>query len=190
MFPDFPPRPHLIVPAAAPHEKLLAAAADRLDAPVPCEGWTVRDLAEHMMTWTPVLTGAGRRTPPEPVHGVLPEDWPAALDRERADLVAVWSDPAAWAGTTKMTSTDMPASMIGTMALCELVLHAWDLSRGIGEPVSWDDALLTEVHEMMVALTPLGKQMGAFGEPVPVAEDAPLLDRVVAIAGRDPAWTP
>ncbi|MDD7968881.1 TIGR03086 family metal-binding protein [Actinomycetospora lemnae] len=190
MFPDFTPRPHLVVAAAAPHEKLVATAADHLDAPVPCEDWTVRDLVEHMMTWTPVLAGAGRGTPPEPGTPRAVGDWPAALGAARDDLVAVWSDPASWEGTTTMTSTELPASVVGTMTLCELVLHAWDLERGLGEPVSWDDALLEEVHGALEGLTPMGRGMGAFGPAVHVPPDAPLLDRVVALAGRDPLWTP
>ncbi|MEJ2865846.1 TIGR03086 family metal-binding protein [Actinomycetospora flava] len=190
MFPDFTPRPHLVAAAAAPHEMLLAAAADQLDALVPCEGWTVRDLAEHMMTWTPVLAGAGRGAPPEPASRALGGDWPAVLGAEREDLVAVWSDPASWEGTTTMTSSEIPSPVVGTMSLCELVLHAWDLGRGLGEPVSWDDALLEEVHAALSQLTPLGRQMGAFGPAVEVPADAPLLDRVVAVAGRDPGWTP
>jgi hypothetical protein len=30
----------------------------------------------------------------------------------------------------------------------------------------------------------------AFGPPVAVASDAPLLDEVVALTGRDPNWAP
>ena len=30
----------------------------------------------------------------------------------------------------------------------------------------------------------------AFGPAVPVPDDAPLLDQVVALTGRDPAWSP
>ena len=190
MFPDFTPRPHLVAAAAVPHEKLVARAAERLDAPVPCAGWAVRDLAEHMMTWTPVLAGAGRGAPPEPGSPSAAGDWPAELGVARDDLVAVFSDPQAWRGTTAMTGSELPSAVVGTMALGELVLHAWDLGRGLGEPVSWDDALLEEVHEALSQLTPLGRQMGAFGPAVDVAADAPLLDRVVAVAGRDPAWRP
>lgn len=29
---------------------------------------------------------------------------------------------------------------------------------------------------------------GLFGPPVPVADDAPLLDRLLGLTGRDPAW--
>ena len=190
MFPDFTPRPHLVAAAAAPHEKLVAAAAHHLDAPVPCDDWTVRDLAEHMLTWTPVLAGAGRGTPPAPGSPSLEGDWIGELTKDRDDLVAVWSDPASWQGTTTMTSSEIPASLVGTMTFCELVLHAWDLARGVGETVSWDDALLEEVLEALGTLTPLGRQMGAFGPAVDVGPDAPLLDRVVAVAGRDPSWRP
>ncbi|WP_345421214.1 TIGR03086 family metal-binding protein [Actinomycetospora chlora] len=190
MFPDFAPRPHIVAAAAAPHADLVAEAAGQLDALVPCEGWTVRDLAEHLLTWTPVLAGAGRGAPPEPASRALGDDWPDVLGRERADLVAVWSDPQAWTGTTTMTSSELPAPVVGTMALCELVLHGWDLAAAVGRRVSWDDALLEEVHEALAQLTPLGRQMGAFGAAVDVPPDAPMLDRVVALAGRDPGWRP
>ena len=190
MFPDFTPRPHLVAPAAAPHEELVAAAADHLDTPVPCEGWVVRDLAEHVLTWTPVLAGAGRGAPPAPGEPKAEGDWPAALGAERADLVAVWSDPRSWTGTTTMVGSELPAAMVGTMALCELVLHAWDLAAALQRPVSWDEALLEEVHAALATLTPLGRGMGAFGPAVDIVPDVPLLDRVVALAGRDSYWKP
>jgi uncharacterized protein (TIGR03086 family) len=137
-----------------------------------------------------VLAGAGRGAPPEPGSRALGDDWPAVLGAEREDLVAVWSDPQAWQGTTTMTSSEIPAAVVGTMTLCELVLHGWDLAAGLSRPVAWDDALLEEVHDALARLTPIGRQMGAFGPSLHVPHDAPLLDRVVALAGRDPLWRP
>jgi uncharacterized protein (TIGR03086 family) len=190
VFPDFTPRPHLVAAAAAPHADLVAVAAAQPDTPVPCEGWTVRDLAAHLMTWTPVLAGAGRGAPPEPTTRALGDDWPEVLGKEREDLVAVWSDPTSWEGTTTMTSSEIPAAVVGTMTLCELVLHGWDLATGLGQTPEWDDALLEEIHDALSQLTPIGRQMGAFGPAVDVPHDAPLLDRVVGLAGRDPLWRP
>jgi uncharacterized protein (TIGR03086 family) len=190
VFPDFTPRPHLVAAAAAPQGDLVAAATGHLDTPVPCEGWTVRDLVEHMMTWTPVLAGAGRGAPPEPGAPQAEGDWPAVLGDARDDLVAVWSDPRAWTGTTRMVGSELPASVVGTMTLCELVLHTWDLAAALQRPVVWDEALLEEVHAALAQLTPLGRGMGAFGPAVDVLPEVPLLDRVVALAGRDPDWKP
>jgi hypothetical protein len=43
---------------------------------------------------------------------------------------------------------------------------------------------------MAVEMGDMGRKYGSFGEEVKVAEDAPLLDRVLGVSGRDPQWTP
>ncbi|WP_286013815.1 MULTISPECIES: hypothetical protein [Nocardia] len=40
-----------------------------------------------------------------------------------------------------------------------------------------------------MTITPAEGIAGLYAPAVPVAEDAPLLDRVLARTGRDPAWT-
>jgi hypothetical protein len=34
------------------------------------------------------------------------------------------------------------------------------------------------------------QRAGLFGPPVAVADDAPELDRLIGLTGRDPAWSP
>jgi hypothetical protein len=36
----------------------------------------------------------------------------------------------------------------------------------------------------------LFRQYKGFADPVPTAADAPILDRLLALSGRNPAWTP
>jgi hypothetical protein len=76
-------------------------------------------------------------------------------------------------------------------ALDEVVLHAWDLARGTGQPYQQDPATLDACLAAMTGMYPpddLDARKGIFEPPVPVPDDAPLVDRVVAYSGRDPGW--
>ncbi|MBW0104731.1 TIGR03086 family metal-binding protein [Pseudonocardia sp. KRD291] len=186
----------LIGDAAAPHTVVVdAVAGRRLDAPTPCAQWDVRALVRHLLYWTPVLAATGRRevpAPPAPDESAVEVDdgWPDALAASRAQLVAVWSDPSAWTGTVSMGGPDeLPASMIGGMVLGELVLHGWDLARSAGLHPRWPDGVLDGALAAVGAMAEQGRGMGVFADAVPVPPDAPTLDRVVALSGRDPGWT-
>ncbi|MET0191696.1 MAG: TIGR03086 family metal-binding protein [Pseudonocardia sediminis] len=187
---------HLITAAAAPHDAVADALAGRpLDAPTPCAEWDVRALVRHLLYWTPVLAATGRRAvpaPPAPDESavVVDDGWPAALAASRAGLVAAWGDPDAWSGTVAMGGPEeLPASMIGGMVLGELVLHGWDLARSAGVEISWPDEVLDGALTAVGAMAEQGRGMGVFADAVPVPDDAPTLDRVVALSGRDPRWT-
>ncbi len=84
-----------------------------------------------------------------------------------------------------MVST-FPARWRGSVALTEVVVHGWDLARATGQPYDIDaataDAMLPHVAQF-AAEEPVE---GLFGRAVPVADDAPVLDRIVGMTGRDP----
>jgi uncharacterized protein (TIGR03086 family) len=84
----------------------------------------------------------------------------------------------------------MPAPMVCVVANNELVLHGWDLARATGQDFSVAPENL-DASWQMVANTPEdpAARDGLFGPVVPVPLDAPLLDRVLGGAGRDPGWT-
>jgi hypothetical protein len=73
----------------------------------------------------------------------------------------------------------------------ELVLHGWDLAVATGQDFEVAPENLEASWEM-VSNTPddPGARQGLFGPVVPVPEDAPLLDRVLGQAGRNPRWSP
>jgi uncharacterized protein (TIGR03086 family) len=80
----------------------------------------------------------------------------------------------------------------GLVALDELVLHGWDVARASGQPYEVDPASLGAVHGFVAQFSGPGQEesrAGLFGPVVPVPDDAPLLDRVLGMAGRDPSWS-
>ncbi|KAF0844989.1 TIGR03086 family metal-binding protein [Nocardia caishijiensis] len=184
--------------AAVPLSKIIRAVAPgQLAASTPCAEFDVRALLNHLLFWGPSLVGAARKVTVAPPAAAESEvdlvtgDWVAALDTQLDELAAAWRDPAAWAGLTHMGGpTELPAAMIGGMVVGELIVHGWDLSRALGSPVSWDDDLLADVYAETAATAEQGRQMGIYGPEVPVDPGAALIDRILGVTGRDPAWQP
>jgi uncharacterized protein (TIGR03086 family) len=180
--------------AAETFSSILAGVPDdALDAPTPCDDYDVGGLLGHLIHRGPQLAGAGRKEPTP-----AGEDGPADPATWRSDLAPLvgritdaWSQPSAWEGEAAIEGAmEMPAPTIGGIVLAEMVVHGWDLARATGQEPTWPGPLLEAVLQDMSAMAPMGRQMGAFGPEVPVPDDAPLLDRLLGVVGRDPAWTP
>lgn len=90
---------------------------------------------------------------------------------------------------TAAGGVNLPGDAAGVVALDELVIHGWDLAKATGQPARYDGPGLEAVHGMVQHLRAAGIE-GLFGPLVPIPEDAPLLDRILGVAGRDPAWEP
>ncbi len=92
---------------------------------------------------------------------------------------------------TQAGGVDMPAEVTGRVALNELVIHGWDIARASGQQYQPDTQSLQESLQFVaVAQQEEPRKEGLFGPPVPIADDAPLLDRLIALSGRDPGWAP
>jgi uncharacterized protein (TIGR03086 family) len=189
-------------PAATNVARVLAGISDeQLTATTPCPRYTVGDLLDHVGGLALAFTAAATKTPmaaagPDAPLGEaahLDPAWrehiPAALD----ELAAAWRDDAAWEGTTAAGPIELPGEIAGLVALDELVVHGWDLARATDQPYDVDDATLRLIRGLVADFAPADDVVNdgtlAFGPAVPVPDDAPLLDRVVALTGRDPAWS-
>ena len=190
-------------PAATNVARVLAGITDeQLTVPTPCPRYTVGDLLDHIGGLSLAFTAAATKTPlaaagPDAPLGDaahLDPAWretiPAALDQ----LVAAWRDDAAWDGMTAAGPIEMPGEIAGLVALEEVVVHGWDLARATGQAYEIDDATLELVRGLVGDFAPADDVVNdgtlAFGPKVPVPAAAPLLDQVVALTGRDPAWSP
>ena len=157
---------------------------DQLTNPTPCAEFDVHALLDHLRRYGPALEAAAARVADAPTAEPAPD-----LETQLARIAAAWSDPDAWLGETSMGGAPIPAAMFGGMVVTEVVVHGWDLAQATGQPATWSSEVLGYVHDELVKTADLGREMGLYGPPVPVPDDAPLLDRVVAMTGRTPTGT-
>lgn len=183
-------------PATEELARLVAGVRDeQLDHPTPCARYAVADLVEHVSGLAVAFTCAARKTaiPPELLRDgdgdLLDPDWRDRIPERLTELAQAWADPAAYEGTTVAGPIEMPGGEAALVALDEVVVHAWDLARATGQELSVRDTD-ARVCAGFVASFPVSEGDGPFGPPLPVAHGASDLDRLVALAGREPSWRP
>ncbi|MFF1920400.1 TIGR03086 family metal-binding protein [Streptomyces sp. NPDC058221] len=190
--------PQDLAPAARQIAALLDAVDDtRLSGPTPCPGVTVGALLAHIGGLAVAFRDAARKelgpttdTAPEVADMVLADGWRSTLPGALDGMVAAWRSPAAWQGMTRAGSVDLPGEIAGMVGLNELVLHGWDLARATGQPFGAEEPHLRSTLALLADLGDTPPAGAPFGPPVPVPDDAPLLDRAVARSGRRPDWRP
>jgi uncharacterized protein (TIGR03086 family) len=187
-------------PAAHQLAVLLSKIGDdQLAAPTPCEQSTLGDLVDHVDGLSQAFTAAATKDlgpatslAPSPDAARLGADWRTRIPPQLDRLAAAWADPAAWRGMTQVGGVTLPGDVAGRIVLNELVLHGWDIARASEQPFDSEpgslQACLEAVSEMYPPDEP-DRRVGIFGPAVEVPADAPLIDRVVGLSGRDPAWT-
>jgi uncharacterized protein (TIGR03086 family) len=187
-------------PAARRMGDLVSSVPDDLlDAPTPCPEYKLGDLVEHVGGAASAFTGAAAKDlgdatsqGPSGDSSRLSDDWRNRIPRDLAALADAWRDPDAWTGMTKAGGVDLPGEVAGLVALDELVIHGWDVARATGQPYEVDAASLEAVHGFVAQFSEPGMEearAGLFGPVVEVPENAPLLDRVIGLTGRDPGWS-
>jgi uncharacterized protein (TIGR03086 family) len=177
-----------------------ATRDDRLGDPTPCTDYTVADLLDHIAGLALAFTEAARKSgpsnsgpPPPGDRAHLHPDWRNEIPRRLDALVLAWSEPGARDGMTNAGGIEMPGEVAGIVAVEELVVHGWDLARAIGQSYAIDDASAQAVIGFVSQFAgPDQAEMRgtAYGDPVAPDAGASLLERAIALTGRDPGWAP
>jgi uncharacterized protein (TIGR03086 family) len=163
--------------------------------PTPCDEWDVQALLNHVILWS--SHSLERRAHGESVAPELMErDFAAAPDFARAyraqldRALAAWADPAVWDRELDVMGAKTAAADVGALMIAEMVLHGWDLAAATGQDYAVSDRAAEAALGAVEANAELYRQYKGFADPVPTAAGAPILDRVLALSGRDPAWRP
>jgi uncharacterized protein (TIGR03086 family) len=187
-------------PAAEQLAGLVAGAPDaELGDPTPCPAYTLGDLIDHVGGLALAFTAAARKDGGHYANmqasgdsSRLGDGWRVRIPRDLAALAEAWRAPAAWDGMTRIAGDDAPAAIIGLSVADELVVHGWDMARATGQPYQCPPELLQAAHSFLVQFAspdlPAGPEV-PFGPSRAVPADAPLLDQVLALAGREPGWS-
>jgi uncharacterized protein (TIGR03086 family) len=176
---------------------------DDLHRPTPCDEMDVRDLLGHLIEVLDRVAALGRG---DDAFGFEPKDapddrWADAWSAAAHRVQDAWTDDAVLAKPMALPWQQGTGAEILLGYVSELTVHTWDLAKALGVEVVWEDEVLQVAWDGTARLPAEGryelfeavsKQMGfdhvriPFADPVPVADDAPLIDRLVAWNGRRP----
>jgi len=155
---------------------LSAIPADQLSNPTPCGDWDVAGLVAHVVAAPRnFLTMARGGQADWSATPSLPGDWTAEFRSGADELMDMWRG-----------SAESASPQAVDWQTAEFAVHTWDLVRATGQSRELDPEVAQRGFDFMSsALTP-DNRGEVFGPPVPVADDAPIYERLVAFAGRDP----
>jgi uncharacterized protein (TIGR03086 family) len=171
--------------AAAMEERIAAVPAERWSDPAPCEGWTARDVVQHVVDTPGIFFGLVDQ--PKPSGGPSVDDDPVGAFRHvRAAVEAALADSSV--AELPYEGAFGPGTFergVQQFLCADLVIHAWDLARATGQDEALDP---DEVHALYKGMLPMDEALrapGAFGpkvEPPPAADEQ---TRLLCFLGRD-----
>lgn len=157
-------------------------------AATPCEGWSARDIVNHLVTWYPAnLRNAGidlsfihdlQADPAGTWFAFVEAVRDLLADPERAD--AVFTAGPDEGGTV--------AQATAGFLLPDIFMHTWDLARSQGNDVLLDEVYATRNLAGLESLGDALHETGQFGPPVAVSPAEPAGVRLMAYVGRDPGF--
>ena len=157
----------------------IASSQDRLNVSTCCDDWNVRSVINHLIAGQQVFQGAARGEPVSPPEGPPPDvigDDPAQQYEEaRQATMTAFREPGA---------LEKAGPTLG-IAFVDQVVHGSDLAKATGQDATIPPDLAEAAFGMVNGR--LDDNRGNFFKPaVPVPEDAPAQDKLLAYLGRKP----
>ena len=159
----------------------VKGAATQLDDSTPCDKWDVRTLMNHMLETQRYFVNAARGTPASPPSGepadVLGKDPVADFQLAQADTLRTFGQPGV---------IDKTGPSLG-IAVADQLLHGWDLAKATHQDTTMPNGLPEAAYELIHGRFTDEQRKGVFKPEVPIRDDAPAQDKLLAYTGRDPS---
>ena len=197
------PRPILDRAVGVGATVVAGVEADQLTAPTPCPDMDVRAMLAHLIGVLDRIAALGHGDNPFAItESDAPDDrWAEAWNNAATEAVAAWEDDTLLERPMALPWIEGPGAEILTSYFSELTVHTWDLATATGQQPDWDAAVVDAalgarqilpdenrhaLYEEIAAQQGLDEVPVPFADPIPVPDDAPAIDRLVAWNGRDP----
>jgi uncharacterized protein (TIGR03086 family) len=167
---------------------------DQWGAPTPDDEWDVAALVDHLIDenrWVaPLMEGLSLADAGDAVAALpsIADDRVRAWDTAAAAAAAAFAAEGALERSVELSRGATPAAQYIIEMIFDHCVHAWDLGSAIGSSRPLPDELVGAVYAGAQALGDLSAFGGMFKPAVSVADDAPLVDKLIAYTGRDPSY--
>lgn len=205
------PRPLLDRAIAIGETVMMGVRPAHLGEPTPCTDRDVRALLGHLVGVLDRIAALGSGENPLAVSDTVVADdrWLDAWRESSRRAAQAWSGDAVLAQPMALPWIQGSGAEVLTSYISELTVHTWDLATATGQRPDWDDAVVVAAFATARGMLPAENRYALyaaisaargldevgvpFAEAVPISDDAPVIDRLVAWNGRDPhrrSWRP
>ncbi|MFL6075006.1 MAG: TIGR03086 family metal-binding protein [Mycobacteriales bacterium] len=187
---------------------LATAGPADLALPTPCAGWTLRDLAEHLVGQNHGFAAAARGEGadlavwrPRPVGDDPADAYRASADDVIAAFAADGALDSGWALPEIRDGGTFPGRIGISFHFVDYVVHAWDVAATLRlDPMADAEGSAGLDPELVAAALPVAERVPddpesrapgrAFRPSLRTGPDDQALHRLLRLLGRDPAWKP
>ena len=162
---------------------------DQWTGPTPCTEWNVRQLVNHIVSenlWSAELlkekaiAEVGNRLDGD-LLGSNPQ---AAYDNSVQVAKGAVEAPGAMEVVCHVSYGDISGADYAGDLFTDLLIHGWDIAKATGQDTSLDPDLAAACYARVEPVKDELRASGVFGSDVPVAPDADLQTKLLALLGR------
>ena len=180
----------LVCSAAEYRTRLTAVPGDRWEDPSVCGGWTVKEVADHIVGGNrfavALLGGASTEEAMAAARtGIFDGNPIERFDETAAAQLAAFEAEGALDRIVHHPAGDMSGATFVGFRAGDLLLHGWDIARSIGGDETLPDELAQAIYAVYLPTAETARAFGIFADTgTEVTDEAPIVQRLLVLTGR------